>query len=104
MRELNKHKVIGKLGIEDPSKIHWNRGYIEDTLELTASNEDGTLTLTPTNMTEVKATVLISIDPRLLALGATYTAIVEAGETPLVFIPPHVDDIPADVIIRGYLV
>ena len=50
-----------------------------------------------------QARVLISIDPRLLELGATFTSVVEAGDIPKIFLPGASHGIPANSFIRGYL-
>ena len=101
MRELNKLKVHRAMGC-DPSCIYWCKGYVMDSLVINGEDDTG-VTLVPANI-RPKATVMISLSPDLLEMGATYTNIVEAGEVPLVFVPCTVADIPSSARIRGYVV
>ena len=101
MHPINGFKIDSKFGVPNPNEVKWNRNYTQDMLVISEINDLGVV-LEPANF-RPRTVLMFSLDPRLLAMGATFTSIVEGGEIPLVFVPCSAEDLPENPVIRGYL-
>jgi len=102
MQTINKPKVMSKFGCVADNVVYTKK-YVQDTL-LIDGDSDGYTVLRPQSMTPY-GDIQLTVSPYLLALGATFTGIVDQGDEILVFLPMDSENIDLErAWIRGYLI